>query len=266
MKFRLLSSPRATGRALLRNVFNAIGKAAAMAADDAAKIGRSQVQGAMRANKLGRLAGSVRYSSDMKKRRTPRTTAAGAPIMPFRAGAIVFTTGGSDRTSGAFDAYSNGANIRPTGGRQWLAFPTKSIPKRVGRFKMTPALYNAGGFDKKIGPLQFIKGISAGVAYLIVKNVGVNKRDGGSARRLPLRGGLGASRKISEFTVAFILIRATRRAQRFNPVAIIFKQAAMTPSRIAAYLNGGGGSVKGPVLFASSGRATAQFIKPFTQG
>lgn len=263
MRFRLISNNAKTARGIRRGILTDLAKAALFATDEAARLGRGDIQVAMRAGRLGRLSGAVRYSSDQRKRRSPRVTAQGAPVQPWRAGSIVFSSDGSDRTSGAFEAYSQGAIIRPKGGRRWLAFPTKAIPKKVGRLKMTPALYNASGLVRSIGKLQFVRGPSAGVAYLVARNVSVRSVTGSGARALGARGGAGSGRSKKQFVVAFILIRATARQKRFDPMQIMQRRARNVPSRIAAYLNGsarGGGAVRGPVLFSSGGRASGSFI------
>lgn len=262
MKFRLGTNFPATARGLRRRIITDIGSAALRTSDEWAVNSRNQIQGAMKAAKLGKLSGAVRYSSDYRRKRRLLATTQGFPQQPWRAGGIVYTTGGSDRTSGAFKAYSQGAVIVPKAGRRWLAFPTSNIPKRAGRKKMTPALYNKNGFAQSIGPLTFVPGISPNVAYLVVKNVSVSRLTGGRARRLGSRGGVGGGRKLSQFTVAFILIRTTTRARRFDPLVIMNRQFNQVPARLAAYLRGDarGGAVSGPVLFSSSGTATGIFL------
>jgi hypothetical protein len=254
------SNAAATTRAFRRGVFRVLGNAAARATDDTGRLTRDDIRNAMERRELRKLSRVVQYSSDLKKRRVPRTTGDGTPVRPWRAGAIVWTREGSDRGLGAFTAYSKGALIRPVNGRRWLAFATSAIPKRVGRFKMTPARYNASGLPGSIGPLVFVRGPSPNVAYLVVKNVSVTQRTGGKARRLGKRGGVGGGRRKAEFIVAFILIRTTSRERRFDPAALAAAQARRVPARLLNYINGNTGSIRGPVLFSSSGSATAQFV------
>lgn len=243
-------------RGLRRGVFRVLGRAAAYAADETGRQTRNDIRDAMQRRNLKRLSGIVQYSSDQKKRRVPTTDRDGNPVQPWRAGAIVWTREGSDRGLGAFGAYSKGALIRPVNGRRWLAFATNAIPKRVGRFKTTPARYNASGLPGSIGPLQFVRGPSPNVAYLVVKNVSVTQRTGSKARRLGKRGGVGSGRRKAEFVVAFVLIRTTSRERRFDPLALAARQAKRVPQRMSDYIAGRGSSAAAPVLFSSSGPAT----------
>jgi hypothetical protein len=220
----------------------------------------------MLAAKLGQLSRIVRYSSDTKRRRGSSRQSALTTFRRngFRAWGAVYAGYRNDDQRGpaAFKAYSEGAFIAPTGGRRWLAFPTANIPKRVGRRKITPALYNSGGLDSSIGPLVFVPGISANVAYLVVKNVGVNRLTGRSARRLPRRGGLGASRRVSNFTVAFILIRTTSRQKRFDPVQLLEIRFSRAPAFFGNEMSRPlpPGTPTTSPIFSSSGSVGASFI------
>ena len=123
-------------------------------------------------------------------------------------------------------AYSEGAEILPTGGRKWLAFPTDAIPKRVGRQKMTPKLYRSSGLVASIGKLVFVPSKTGRVAYLVARDVTVSRRTG-RAKAFAGRVPRGADRKRG--VVAFVLIRYTKRAQRFNQRTIMQRAVALIP-------------------------------------
>lgn len=263
MKFALRTTPAASYRSFRRSLLRDLGKAAAYGADQTAKRGREAIQGAMGASKLGKLARAVRYSSDLKKRRVPGADSNGNPTMPWRAGGIIFLTGGSgsDRGQGAFKAYSEGTVITPRAGGRWLAYATKAIPKRVGRYKMTPARYVAGGFEQKIGPLVFIPGKSAGEALLIVPSVTMPMVGSGTARQRSRTGRVPRGRVGHDFIVAFVLIRTTSRAKRFDPIAETAAEWRLIGVRIADYLRRGPAAARQPIIFASGGTASGFFTK-----
>lgn len=226
MKVALRTNFPATARAVQRGLFNQAVRAAHQTADEFGRKSQASIRTAMVQTGLGRMRGAVRYASSTTKRRQQRRDGQTPARLTLsgqqRAWAFVFNVGG-DRSLGAFDVYSARptTQIRPTGGKRWLAFPTGNFPRRVGRNKITPALWMASGLARSIGPLVFIKGVSPNVAYLAVKNVSVTNKTGGGARALGKRGGVGAGRRKRELVVAFVLIRGTTRNQRIDPVRLM---------------------------------------------
>ena len=186
-------------------------KRAALRATDKASIGAQEdIRRAMRGQRLGGLANAVKQTSDLKKNRIRELPGGG-----FSASGVVYAHIRSERTKGAFDAYTEGATILPKRGR-WLAIATNEIPRRVGRYKMTPKRYVEGGFESRIGPLRFIPSSRGNVAYLVADNVTTSPFRSGSARRLPKSGRARAGRQHVGI-VAFVLIRQTKRTKRFDP-------------------------------------------------
>jgi hypothetical protein len=113
----------------------------------------------------------------------PRATGSRVGLHPQQVGA----------GRGAIEAYTEGAEITPKRS-PWLWISTDEIPRRAGRYRMTPALYRATGLESRIGPLVQIPGRHRGEALLIVRNVTVDRFGRrGKARRLPKRGAVGAA-------------------------------------------------------------------------
>lgn len=192
---------------------------------EAARIGTHEASiGAQRKVKnklvqvgLGGLSRAVGQTSAKKKGQKPRT--------PW--GVIYVKGGDKSRAGQALESYSRGATITARR-RRWLAFPTDAVPKRAGRFKMTPERYNRGGFQTKIGKLHFVK-VNEKVSLLVVRKVTLHPRT-----HQAKRAGKGKSRTRvpAKQVVAFILIKVTRRAQRFNKDREVWKAARDTPDRI----------------------------------
>lgn len=206
-------------------------RAAAVVTDRAATGARDGIRAAMRGQRLGNLANAIKQTSDLKKRRVHLTGDGGWSVS-----GIVYAHIKSPRTAGALQAYSQGASILPRKGR-WLAIGTNEIPSRVGRRRMTPELYRKGGYESKIGPLVFIPTAKPSVAMLVVKNVSTNLNRRGSARRLPKSGRVRSGRE-NVSIIAFILIRATQRAKRFDPAAIVAKWQGRVPQMMQAEILG----------------------------
>jgi hypothetical protein len=208
--------------------------AVARSADDTAKAAQNAITDKMRETRLGKISRAIRYTSDYQKNRVPDI---GLGVSDLKAGAVVWNRDPSERTQGTLDAYTNGeVTILPKHGR-WLAIATDEIPAKVGRFRMTPYLYERSGLDRKIGPLQFIQGKKSGNAFLIVHDVQVNAAHGfGRARRIPKTGRISANKKQVGFIIAFILIRVTRRSERLNPKQIFRDEFTKLPDRIRARL------------------------------
>jgi hypothetical protein len=192
-----------------------VARAAGKATDRAARGALLELRQAMRAALLGKLTNAVGASSDLKKGRPQGRVGDRLDVAGF-----VIQRGRSERKRGALDAYVGNASteIVPRRGR-FLWFATPEIPKRAGRRRMTPALYRASGLEQKIGPLQFIQGRNAGVAYLVAESVTIRSDKAGKALRVPKSGRVGRGRA-NVGIVAFIGIRRTRRQRRVEPGAI----------------------------------------------
>lgn len=215
-----------------RRLREALKAAALRATDRAARQAAANVRGQIQSAGLGRLSGAITSGSDLQRGRGVHPKGA-----DFAASGWVKVRGRSERTLGALAAYTRGATITARNAT-WLAIATDHIPKRAGRQKMTPRLYVAEGFDQKIGPLVFVKGRSGREAFLIVRDVSVDKfgRKGRYARRLPRRGALGSSRARAGMLIAFVLIRLTSRSARFDPSAPIAAAVAQLPALVAEEL------------------------------
>lgn len=188
------------------------------AVDRATDLGRRAVQQRVRAVGLGRLAGAVLYtSSEKKKRRNPK-----------EAWGAVYAAGGDEsRAGGALEAYTRGATIRGRE-RQWLAIATRALPKMVSaggrRARMTPERYEAAG--NPLGPLVF-KRLSANRAILIAQGDFTVSRKTGKAKRFAGRATRARTRQRD--VIAFVLIRETKRAKRFDQRAIVQRAASKVP-------------------------------------
>lgn len=190
-------------------------RAALIATDRAALMAKDTLRQQMRGAGLGRLGNAIGSTSDLKKGgRIKRRGRLG-----FSASGVVYIRGRSERTHGAIEAYTEGAEILPVRSR-WLWIATDQIPARVGRYRMTPSRYRSGGLEERIGPLVEIKGRNSGERLLIVRNVTTSAKPR-SARRLPRRGGVRAGRELQESVVAFVGIRRTSRQARVDARAII---------------------------------------------
>lgn len=212
MQFGLISPARgSTGPWRRKNVARITG-AAARATDKASIGARDELRAAMRAQRLGNLANAIGSTSDLRKKRPGGRGGSRLDVAGF-----VYTRIKSPRTAGALASYveNDVTEIGPRGAK-WLAIATNEIPRRAGRRRMTPALYKATGLEERIGPLVFVAGRTAGVAYLIVRDTTIQMARSGKARRLPKRGRIGAGRARVGI-VAFVLIRRTRRQRRVAP-------------------------------------------------
>jgi hypothetical protein len=192
--------------------------------DKSTKLALGLTQQAIVGAGLGRLSKAVSSTSSTKKGKTGGDFAYGA----------IYARGATEsRGNKALLSYSEGATIVPNRGKKWLAFPTGAIPKRVGRLKMTPELYRHSALVQTIGPLQFVQGKKASEAFLVAKKVTVSRRTGrakANTGRVPR----GADAK--KGVVAFILIKFTKRAQRFDQNAIMARANRATPIFAQEYL------------------------------
>ncbi len=189
--------------------------AALIATDRARMIALQDIRSAMIAAGLGRLGNALGSSSDM---------ASGAGVHRygnggFSASGVVFIRSGSERSRGAIEAYTQGAQIRPVRGR-WLWIATDAIPRVTNRERMTPELYRRNGFDRKIGPLTMIRSVN-GYPLLVARNVGVAASGAPrSARSLTKSGRARSGQVAKEIVVCFIGIPNTARAARVDVAAI----------------------------------------------
>lgn len=194
-------------------------RAAQRAVDRSSRLGQARVKNQIRAVGLGRLEKVVGHSSSLKKGDRGRH--------PW---GVIFAKGQNDpddRGAGALEAYSEGAVIVPKmslwGG--WLWIPTNRIPKRVRRYKITPALYNRSGLVQSIGPLIF-KRISRNKAILVIRRVSLSPKTG----RAKAMGNRKTRTRIPMAeVVAFVGIKLTRRSKRFDQVQIMRLAAQMVP-------------------------------------
>lgn len=212
-------------------------RAALIATDKGAAIAKSDLRSAMGEARLGRLGQAIGSGSDLRKNGRVKSYGPGR----FSASGWLFVRSRSERTLGAIKAYTQGADIRPVRGR-WLWIATDEINRLAGSnrrgngYRMTPALYRANGFEKKIGPLVEIKGIN-GAPLLVVNNVGVNA--GGKKRQAKSLTKSGFARKgqiAKELIVAFYAIPRTSRAARVDVHQIITSVQNRMPELISQAL------------------------------
>lgn len=230
---------RREGGAITQVVVPILRQTAHYATDRATTYAKGLTQQTIRSVGLGRLANAVGSDSSLRsgsKKNRERRSAGGSlrgTGGSLNAWGAVFARGGSEsRANQALLAYSQGATIVPGAGKKWLAFATDAVPKRAGRNKMTPARYRATGLERSIGKLTFVAGKNSKVAYLVARKVTVSRRTG-QARAYAGRTPRGSDRKRE--VVAFVLIRFTRRAQRYDQGKIMREAAAMVPRYAAEY-------------------------------
>jgi hypothetical protein len=190
------------------------------ATDKATTLAKDLTRQAIKGAGLGRLANAVGSTSSLRKK--------GGRTSDNAWGAIFARGKTASRGNQALLAYSEGADIVPTSGKKWLAFATDALPKRAGRYKMTPARYKASGLEQTLGKLRFVPGKGGRVAYLVAKKVVVSKRSGRILRQQGGKMTRGSNNKDS--IIAFILIRYTRRAQRFDQKRIMMQAIAEVPT------------------------------------
>lgn len=205
-------------------------RAAAKATHRAGKLGQRRTRQAMVAAGLGKLEKVVGFDSSFQ------SGGANGQLRPW---AVIYAKGQSrqdDRGAGALESYSEGAVIHPSYlfGSGWLWIPTRAIPKRINRFRATPALYNRSNLVASIGPLVFIQK-SSNKAVLVVKNVKVSVKTG-RAKALGVRRPRTA--KIEKSVVAFVGIKITRRMKRFDQRQIMRLASTMVPQFIGEELRG----------------------------
>lgn len=216
-------------RASIARLKEATLRATKRAAEQAKRELRSQMSGAG----LGRLGNAIATGGDAEK--SGRVKAQGKN---WSASGWLAIRSQSDRTRGAIEAYTGGAEIAPRRGR-WLWIPTDDIPSRAARQRMTPELYKSAGFETKLGPLILVKGVN-GRPLLVVKNASVSASGKArSAKSLRKDGGLRKGQVSKEFIVAFIAIPRTSRRARVNIDQIMRQAQAALPGLIAEELQKG---------------------------
>lgn len=200
-------------------------KASYDAADIAIEKARAHVQAKMRAVGLGRLSNAVGFTSAKRKRQTDRT--------PY---GVIFAKGGDESLAGgALESYTRGSTITPL--KNWLAVPTKAVPRMVAaggkRRRLTPALWESAGLNTKIGKLRF-RLVNPTLALLVVNRVSLSPKTG-QARALGK--GKPRTRIVPEKdVVAFVLIKQTRRAKRFDQQDIVGIYSQRVPDYLARLL------------------------------
>jgi len=215
------------GKPMAAVVLPQLRRAAVVANARATKQAKEDTRRAIQQAGLGRLAGAVGAISTAQRSRLRSRT--GGAI------GIIYARGKTEsRANQTLLAYSQGADIFPNAGKQWLAFPTSAIPTRVGRKKMTPKLYRSSGLVSSIGKLRFVPDAKKGnVAYLVAHKVTVSRRTGrAKARNGKVPRGSDAKRDV----VAFVLLKYTRRARRFDQARVMSAANDMQPAFAADYI------------------------------
>lgn len=208
-------------------------RAALIATDRAATDLKNELRTSFASARLGRLGMAFGSFSFLK---------AGRPVIRsgesgFFAGGRVIVRSRSERTQGAIQIYSQGGDILPSKG--WLWMPTDNVPKRVGRYKMTPSRYMASSLATSIGPLIQIDGRHEGESLLVVRDVTARLAGSSKPRRLPSSGRVRVGRQAVKQIVMFVGIRRTSRAGRVDP----FGKAKAIRSRLGDYFRDALGSI-----------------------
>lgn len=207
--------------------------AALEATDRAARQALGTIRSAMQSAGLGRLGNGLGAASDLSSGRGIHRREAGA----WSASGTVFVRSRSERTRGALEAYTAGADITPKRGR-WLWIATPDIQRLAGgkgrRQRITPGNWDNLGLNTRIGPLVLLKSID-GRPLLAVEGAGVSLTGAkGSARSLRKNGQARRGQIRRELLIAFIAIPATSRAARVEVNAIMRAVQADLPRLAAA--------------------------------
>ena len=199
--------------------------AALKSTDRAAKTAKARIRTEMGSARLGTLGNAFAAKSDLDRGGIQVRYGSNGG---FAASGIVYVRTKSERTLGAIQAYTEGADIRPVRSR-WLWIATDNIPRVTGRYRMTPELWVKNGFDQKIGPLVVVRSVN-GYPLLVVKNVGLSAAGSRrSAKSLTKRGMPRKGQIEKQFVVAFIGIPFTSRAARVDVQNIIDEVRAELP-------------------------------------
>ncbi|HUD29731.1 MAG TPA: hypothetical protein VMQ93_12720 [Novosphingobium sp.] len=195
--------------------------------DKIARRGKLAVRERFASAGLGRLGNAIDSNADQAVARLAGER--------FSVSARFFTRTRSERTLGALQAYTEGADITPVRGR-WLWIPTDDVPRVTKRYRLTPALWRENGFDKKIGPLFQIKSVN-GYPLLAVENVGVGLSGRRRTARSLTKKGMPRKGQIQkELIVAFVGIPRTSRAARVNITEILNDVRTEMPAIFATEL------------------------------
>ncbi len=199
-------------------------RAALVATDEGRRIAQRSIRSQMQGAGLGRLGNAIFSTSDLEQSGEVHRRGDGG----FSASGVVFVRSKSERTLGAIESYTRGANIRPVRSR-WLWIATDNIPRITGKYRMTPELYVRNGFERKIGPLVRVKSVN-GYPLLVVEVAGVsNSGAKRSARSLTKSGRARKGQVAKQFVVAFYGIPHTARSARIDVTAIMREVQAQLP-------------------------------------
>lgn len=230
MKVELRMPPLTAFNSFERQSRARLEAAALNASHIAAGRAKAAVRSEMVSAGLGRLGNAVDSGSDLQKRGVVFRRGTG-----FSASGWVNLRSKSERTVGAIDAYTQGAEIAPKNGR-WLWLPTDDIPVRAGRRKITPGNWSKFGLDKRIGPLVAIRSVN-GAPLLVVMNASVSASGKArSAKSLTKTGRLRKGQVAREFIVAFVAIPRTSRQARVDVRAIMRTQHAQLQALVEEQL------------------------------
>lgn len=202
--------------------------AALEATRKAAVIAKNRIRDGMKNAGLGRLGNAIGQSSDAEKRGTVYRQGDG-----FSASGVVFVRSKSERTLGAIEAYTQGAQIKPVRGK-WLWIPTDAMQRVAGKGKdkrrLTPGNWASLGMESKLGPLRYFKSVN-GWPLAAVEAVGVSATGAArSARSLTKKGMARKGQVRKELLVCFIAIPRTARASRIDVPAILRSVAQELPA------------------------------------
>jgi hypothetical protein len=217
-----------------REVQRRIERASLLATDAGRRAAVATTRQQMAGAGLGRLGNALASSSDLSKNRGVHRGGGDR----FSASGAVYVRSGSDRSRGAVEAYTGGADIRPTRGR-WLWIPTDALPRLAGSRRtgggkrMSPAEYQAQGLSQKIGPLILIRGID-GRPMLAVENVSQAIEGRPRTRALLKSGKPGKNRRTRQIVILFVGIPSTSRAARIDAGAIMKVEAGRLAERFHA--------------------------------
>lgn len=179
---------------------------------------------AMRAAGLGGLANAVKVKTGRSKDRRGADNAYG----------VIYADNGDESRAGqALKAYSQGTTIQPVRGA-WLWYQTDKIrrtakvPGDTRRGRMTPERYRRQG--SPLGPLKFAL-LNPRLAKLYVEVADISVKTGLASR--PGKGRPRTKVRTNRVTI-FFGIKNTRRAQRYDPQAIVRQSHGEIPREIAA--------------------------------
>lgn len=229
--------PRSAFDGFRRDTEERLKAAALIATLKRAGRAKTEIRDKMAAAKLGRLGFAIGSGGDAEKAGQVKQMGNG-----WSASGWLFIRSQSERTKGAIEAYTEGAEILPRKGR-YLWITGDDLPRLVGRgvdrARLTPALYNKMGLDKKIGPLFFVRG-RGGTAVLLIRNASLSASGKSrSAKGLKRNGQPRKGQVAVESIVAFIGIPRTSRAARVDVREIIRRAQAELPQDIIAELRKG---------------------------